>query len=137
MESTPKPRPGCFRQLIRAAVWLFVLGIVGVIGISAWDALQLRKLRPPFEQTFEGFVRDGRKGSFLIDAAVERLYWSTWQGTLTVYSEPVVYEFDRSGKLLNWTPGTDNFEGMMLRRPVRRRGEPATMEEARAWMRPR
>ena len=103
------------------------------LGALAWDVWQLRRLQPPEDRTFEGFVRAGRPGSILIDAPHRRLYWVTAMRTIVPYAEPAVYEFDRSGALLNWSPGTS--EGMILDEPVRRSGKSATLEEARAWLR--
>lgn len=128
-----KQRPGCFKL---SAWGLLVLFLV-VFGGLAWDVWQLRALRPPGDRTFDGFIRAGREGTLLIDSAGDRLYWSARQKTIARYSEPVVYEFGRSGALLNWTPGTDDLKGMLLDAPVRRRGAPASVEEARAWLRPK
>lgn len=123
-------------MFLRGALGVVVVLIVAFLGVTTWDAWKLRQLRPPEDQSFEGFLRAGRKSHFfLINGEKERLYWVTWQNTIVPYSEPVVYEFDRSGKLLNWTPGTDNFEGMMVRQPVRKGGAMATIDEARAWIR--
>jgi len=113
---------------------LLVLAAVA-LGALAWDVVQLRRLRPPDDRTFEGFVRDGRRGSLLIDRGADRLYWTAPpHRTIARYSDHV-YEFDRSGQLVNWTPGADELKGMILDRPVRRSGQPATVDEARAWMR--
>jgi subtilisin family serine protease len=88
------------------------------------------------DPTFDGFLRAGRRGSLMIDAAGGRLYWVAGRPkTLMPYPEPVVYEFGPTGTLLNWTPGTGDFKGMMLEQPVRRKGAAATVEEARAWLR--
>jgi hypothetical protein len=115
-----------------------VVLVVAFLGVMAWDAWKLRELRPPEDQSFEGFMRSGRKSHyFLIDREKNRLYWVTWQNTIAPYSEPVVYEFECSGRLLNWTPGTSNFEGMMVQRPVLKSGVMATIDEARAWLRAR
>jgi hypothetical protein len=114
----------------------FVLVLVlGVLGVLAWDVGQLRALRPPDDPTFEGFVRDGRQGTLLLDGAGDRLYWTAPpRKTIVSYSDHV-YEFDGSGHLVNWTPGTDELKGMMLDRPVRKSGKPVTVEAARAWIR--
>jgi hypothetical protein len=116
------------KTLFRAFLVLVALAI----GALAWDVWQLRALRPPEDRSFEGFVRAGRQGSLLIDAPHRRLYWVTSMKTILPYSEPAVYEFDRSGALVNWSPGTS--EGMILDAPVRRSGAPATLGEARAWL---
>lgn len=118
---------------------VLVRGILVVLALAlaalGWDVLQLRALRPPDDRTFEGFVRAGRRGSLLLDAAAGRLYWTAPpRNTLVRYSDHV-YEFDRSGALLNWTPGAEEQKGMLLDRPVMKRGTPATADEARAWMR--
>lgn len=115
----------------------FLVLVALVLGVLGWDVWQLRSLRPPEDRTFEGFLRDGRRGEILIDSAGGRLYWvSAFPRTVIRYSQPPVYEFDRSGKLVNWTPGTDDLKGMFLDVPVRRAGRPATEAEARAWLRP-
>lgn len=111
----------------------FLVLVALVLGALAWDVWQLRRLQPPDDRTFEGFVRAGRQGSLLIDAPGRRLYWMTSTRTIVPYSEPATYEFDRSGALVNWSPGTS--EGMLLNVPVRRNGKPATFDEARAWLR--
>jgi hypothetical protein len=118
--------------LLRALLVLVAVAL----SVLAWDVWQLRRLRPPEDPTFEGFLRDGRVGSLLLDSSGQRLYWMTSARTVVQYSEPVVYEFGRSGALLNWTPGTGDFKGMILDAPVQRRGTPATVNEARAWLRP-
>lgn len=124
-------RPGCFRLVFR----LLLILVAAVLGILAWDVWQLRTLRPPEDRTFGGFVRDGREGSFLIDEDVGRLYWiAPSPPTVVPYPQPPVYAFDRAGRLVDWTPGTGDLKGMMQDRPVRRRGTPATREEARAWL---
>ena len=116
-------------------VLLVVLLILG--GGLTWDVLQLRALRPPEDRTFEGFLRAGRNGSLQLDPAGGRLYWiAPPRRTFVKYSDHV-YEFDRSGRLVNWTPGAEEQKGMILDQPVRRSGKPATMDDARAWMRPR
>lgn len=109
---------------------------LAVFAVLAWDVWKLKALRPPADQTVEGFVRAGRPlGSLLIDSAGQRLYWIAGPpGTVMPYPEPVVYEFGSSGELLNWTPGTHDFRGMMLDAPVRSKGKPATVDEARAWI---
>jgi hypothetical protein len=115
----------------------FLVLALAAFAALAWDVWQLKALRPPADPTFDGFLRAGRKGSLLIDAAGGRLYWVAGPPkTLMPYPEPVVYEFGPAGTLLNWTPGTGDFKGMMLDAPVRRKGTAATVEEARAWLRP-
>lgn len=113
----------------------FLTLVAVLLAVLGWDVWQLRALRPPQDPTFEGFLRAGRRGSLQIDPAGQRLYWAAKASTVVPYPEPVVYEFGRSGALLNWTPGTDDFKGMILDAPVRRSGKPATVEEARAWLR--
>lgn len=109
--------------------------ILATLGALGWDVLQLRALRPPEDRTFDGFVREGRQGALLLDGPGDRLYWTAPpRRTFVKYSDHV-YEFDRSGRLINWTPGPDGQMGMILDRPVRRNGTPATREEARAWFR--
>ena len=109
---------------------------LAAFGVLAWDVWRLQGLRPPADSTFEGFHRAGRRGSMMIDAPGQRLYWVAGPpGTVMPYPEPVVYEFGQTGSLLNWTPGTGDFKGMLLDAPVRRKGTPATVEEARAWIR--
>jgi hypothetical protein len=120
----------------RLLLVLLILFLV-VAGALTWDVLQLRSLRPPEDRTFDGFVRAGREGSLLLDAAGGRLYWTAPpRRTFVKYSDHV-YEFERSGRLINWTPGAQEQKGMILDQPVRKGGKPATIEEARAWMRPR
>ncbi len=130
----PAPRPrraGCLRILFRA----FLLVVALALGALAWDVWQLRALRPPEDRSFEGFVRSGRKGTFLIDEAAGRLYWvAPPTPTVVPCHEPPVYEFDRSGALVDWTPGTADRKGMILERPVTRSGSPATLVEARRWL---
>lgn len=128
---SPAPRrAGCLRLLFRGALVLVALFLGGL----AWDVRQLRALRPPQDSSFDGFVRDGRKGTLTIDSSGERLYWvAPWAKTIARSSEPPVYEFDRRGALVNWTPGDE--KGMILDAPIRRRGTPATVDEARAWLR--
>lgn len=118
----------------RLAVALVV--VVGLVaGALLWDVCQLRALRPPEDRSFEGFVRDGREGSLLVDRTRDRLYWTAPpRRTLVKYADHV-YEFDRSGRLVNWTPGDNALKGMILDRPVVRGGTSATVDEARAWIR--
>ena len=121
---------------MRIFVRTLLVVMLAAFGVLAWDVWQLKGLRPPADPTFEGFLRAGRRGSMLIDPAGERLYWVAGPpGTVLPYPEPVVYEFGRTGALLTWTPGTGDFKGMILDAPVRRKGTPATAEEARAWIR--
>jgi hypothetical protein len=116
-------------------VLLLVVLVLG--GGLTWDVLQLRALRPPEDRTFEGFVRAGRLGLLELDPAGGRLYWTAPpRRTFVKYSDHV-YEFDRSGRLVNWTPSAEEQKGMILDQPVRKSGTPATLEAARAWMRPR
>lgn len=116
-------------------VLLLVVLLVG--GGLTWDVLQLRALRPPEDRTFEGFIRAGRVGLLELDPAAGRLYWTAPpRRTFVKYSDHV-YEFDRSGRLVNWTPGAEEQKGMMLDQPVRKSGTPATLEAVRAWMRSR
>jgi hypothetical protein len=123
-------RSGLLRLFIRGGLFLAAL----LLGALAWDVWQLRAMKPPPDRSFEGFVREGRQGSLLIDTAGERLYWiAPRPGMIVRNPAPPVYEFDRSGQLLNWTPGTE--KGMILDVPVRRRGAPAGMDQARAWLR--
>jgi hypothetical protein len=111
--------------------------VLAAAGALTWDVLQLRSLRPPEDRTFDGFVRAGREGSLLLDAPGGRLYWTAPpRRTFVTYSDHV-YEFERSGRLVNWTPGAEEQKGMILDQPVRKGGKPATIEDARAWMRPR
>ncbi|MBI3857404.1 MAG: hypothetical protein HY293_17085 [Planctomycetes bacterium] len=128
----PAPRrPGCLRILVRGALILFAAGL----GVLAWDVWQLQALRPPADCTFEGFLRSGREGSILIDAAGDRLYWTARPAKTLIRYTDHVYEFNRAGLLVNWTPGTGDGKGMLADAPVRKRGAPATLEQARAWMR--
>ncbi len=100
----------------------------------AWDVGQLRGLRPPDDRSFEGFVRAGRAGTFRIDRDGGRVYWIAPPArTVVRFSEPPAYEFDRTGRLLNWTPGPE--KGMILDTPVHVHGTSATLDEARAWLR--
>jgi hypothetical protein len=102
----------------------------------AWDVWQLRGLRPPDDRSFEGFLRAGRQGSLFIDREGDRLYWTApYARTVVPRSEAPTYEFDRSGRLMNWVPNGDSDKGMLLDAPVHRRGAPATIDEARAWIR--
>jgi hypothetical protein len=127
----PAPRGSrVLRFLVRGFLVLASL----LLGALAWDVWQLRAMKPPRDRTFEGFVGEGRQGSLLIDAAGDRLYWiAPRPGMFVRNPEPPVYEFDRSGQLVNWTPGTE--KGMLLDVPVRRRGREAGVEQARAWLR--
>ena len=120
------------KVLIRGALVV----ALAVFAVLAWDVWKLKALRPPADQTFEGFLRAGRPvGSLRIDAPTQRLYWVAGPPkTVMPYPEPVVYEFGPAGTLLNWTPGTHDFRGMMLDEPVRSKGKPATVDEARAWI---
>jgi len=121
---------------MRIVVRTFLVLALAAFAALAWDVWQLKTLRPPADPTFDGFLRAGRQGSLMIDAAGGRLYWVAGRPkTLMPYPEPVVYEFGPTGTLLNWTPGTGDFKGMMLEQPVRRKGAAATVEEARAWLR--
>ncbi len=125
-------RPGCLRRLFRGFLILLALGL----GVLAWDVWQLRGLRPPDERTFEGFVRAGRQGTLHLDREGGRLYWIAPPArTVVRFSDPPTYVFDRSGRLIEWTPGPE--KGMLQSTPVRARGTPATVEEARAWLGPR
>jgi hypothetical protein len=109
--------------------------VLAAAGVLTWDVLQLRALRPPDDRTFDGFVRAGREGSLLLDAAAERLYWTAPPRKTFVRYSDHLYEFDRSGQLVNWTPGAEEQKGMILDRPVRKSGKPVTVDDARAWMR--
>jgi hypothetical protein len=121
---------------VKLLVRTFLVVALAVFAVLAWDVWKLKGLRPPADPTFEGFLKAGRRGSLLIDSPGRRLYWVAGPpGTVMPYPEPVVYEFGSSGSLLNWTPGTGDFKGMMLDAPVRRKGTPATVDEARAWLR--
>ena len=116
---------------------IFVLVVLALAALG-WDVWQVRALQPPSDRSFEGFVIAGRQGSFLIDAPGERLYWvAPPPKTLMSYPEPPVYEFNRSGELMNWTPGTEDHRGMLGSVPVLRQGVPAGLNEVRAWLRPR
>jgi hypothetical protein len=129
----PAPRrPGCLKLVVRGILLLVALGL----GALAWDVWQLRGLQPPDDRSFEGFVRAGRQGSLRIDREGGRLYWTAPPArTVVRFSEPPVYEFDRSGQLVNWTPGPE--KGMIQDVPVRVRGAAATTDDARTWMRSR
>ena len=129
----PAPRrPGCLRRLFRGLLVLLALGL----GALAWDVWQLRGLRPPDDRSFEGFVRAGRQGTFRVDREGGRVYWIAPPArTVVRFSEPPAYEFDRTGILVNWTPGPE--KGMILDTPVRVRGTPATLDEARTWLGPK
>jgi len=118
----------------RVAVALLIVSLA-VLGALMWDVVQLRALRPPDDRTFEGFVRGGRQGTLLLDAARDRLYWTAPpRSTFVKYSDHV-YEFDRSGQLVNWTPGPEGQKGMILDIAVVRGGRSVTAEEARGWIR--
>jgi hypothetical protein len=120
------------RLLFRACL----VAVVLVVGAIAWDVWQLRSLRPPDDRSFEGFVRAGRQGVLVLDKEGERLYWvAPLVRTIVPRSQPPAYEFDRSGRLLNWAPGGVSNTGMLLETPVQPRGVPATTQEARAWLR--
>lgn len=121
------------KGLLKIVLALIVLGL----GLLAWDVWQLRGLRPPADRTFEGFLRAGRTPKSLrMDPVVGRLYWLHGAApTLVPYSQPVVYAFDRRGDLVDWTPGTGDFKGMISGAPVVRAGPELTLEEARAWLR--
>jgi hypothetical protein len=127
------PRPGCLNLLFRAFLVLVAL----VLGVLAWDTWQLRTLRPPADATFDGFLNAGRSPLRLhLDTAADRLYWvAPPVKTVAPYSEWPLYEFDRSGRLVNWTPDFGNFKGMMQDTKMDLRGMPASMDEARAWLR--
>jgi hypothetical protein len=129
---TATRRPGCLRLLVRAALLPVALGL----GILAWDIWALRALQPPDERTFEGFLRAGRQGNPVIDKEGKRLYLiAPYPRTIVTRWEPPVYEFDRSGRLVNWMPSGDSKKGMLLEAPVRWRGAAASVDEARAWLR--
>jgi len=125
-------RPGCLRLLFRAALVLVALAL----GAIAWDVWQLRALQPPDDRTFEGFLRAGRRGNPVIDKEGGRLYLiAPYARTVVPRWEPPVYEFDRSGRLVNWMSSGDSTKGMLLDAPVRWRGAAASVDEARAWIR--
>jgi len=121
------------KGILKVVLALVVLGL----GVLAWDVWQLRTLRPPAERTFEGFLRAGRAPRGLrIDPVVARLYWIHGPApTLVRYSRPVVYAFNPKGDLVDWTPGTDDFKGMISGAPVVQAGPDVTLEQARAWLR--
>ena len=121
------------KVLLKAVLVLVVLGL----GVLAWDVWQLRTLRPPEDRSFEGFLRAGRAPQSLrIDDVGARLYWVHGPApTLVRYAQPVVYAFDLRGRLVDWTPGTEDFTGMISGAPVIRAGRDATLEQARAWLR--
>ena len=121
------------KGILKGVLTLVVLGL----GVLAWDVWQLRSLRPPAERTFEGFLRAGRTFQGLrIDPTVARLYWIHGPApTLFPYSQPVVYAFNPKGNLVDWTPGTENFKGMISGAPVVQAGPGVTLEQARAWLR--
>lgn len=121
------------KALLKGILVLVVLGL----GVVAWDVWQLRGLRPPPDRTFEGFIRAGRTFQGLrMDPVVGRLYWIYGPApTLIKYPRPVVYAFDRKGGLVDWTPGGDDFKGMISGAPVVQAGSEATLEQARAWLR--
>jgi hypothetical protein len=113
--------------------------IVLALGVVGWDVWKLRGLRPPPDRTFEGFLRAGRAPQRLrMDPVVGRLYWIHGPApTLVPYSRPVVYAFNPKGELVDWTPGTDDFKGMISGAPVVQAGPDVTLEQARAWLRAR
>lgn len=117
--------------LLKALLLLVVLAL----GALAWDVWQLRALRPPPDRTFEGFLRAGRTPVVLrIDDAAGRLTWTPLPArTLVPQAGLPWYVFDRSGALVDWSPGTD--EGMISGAPVRRIGREATLDAARSWLR--
>ena len=122
-------KTGCLGKVFRAFLAIVAL----VAGALAWDVWQIRGLRPPEDRTFEGFVRSGRTGVLMIDG--DRLYSiAPHPKTVIPYSDPPVYEFNRSGELVNWTPGTKGQKGMMSETPVRPNGALASLEQARAWL---
>ena len=102
--------------------WLFrgfLILVALLLGVLAWDVWQIHGLRPPDDSSFEGFIRCGRSGSWLVDDAGKRIYLiSAPAKTIVRFADPPVYEFDPQGLLLNWTPGTGDFKGMMLDAPV-------------------
>jgi len=129
---TVSRRPGCLRLLFRA----FLVVVALSVGMLSWDVWQLRALKPPDDRTFEGFLRAGRQGNPVIDKDGNRLYLiAPYARTIVPRWEPPVYEFDRSGRLVNWMPSGDSKKGMLLEVPVRWRGAAASVEEARAWLR--
>ena len=129
----PPRRAGCLRQIFRAVLFLAAL----LLGVLAWDVWQLRALRPPENATFEGFLADGRSRLALtLDKGGGRLYWTAPpRPTVARTSEQPVYEFDRTGRLINWTPSIRDLKGMLLDEKVQVRGESATVDDARAWLR--
>lgn len=130
MTPPPPRRSGFLRFLIRA----FLVLAAAAMGVLAWDVWQLRLLRPPVDDRFEGFVSAGRTGSLSLDAPGGRLYWSAPPvRTVMRYSGHPIFEFERTGRLVNWTPGGD-VKGMKVDVPVVARGTPVTLEGARAWM---
>lgn len=129
--AVPARRPGCGRLLVRGLLILLALAL----GVLAWDVWQLRALQPPENRTFQGFVMDGRPGSLRIDRDRGRLYWIAPRArTVVRFPEPPAYEFDRSGRLVNWTPGTP--KGMLHDDPVHVRGDAVTVAEAAGWIQP-
>jgi hypothetical protein len=114
---------------------LAALAVAALLAGLAWDVAQLRGLRPPEDRSFEGFLAAGRKPSALrLDDAGERLAWTApYPPTLLPHADPPVYLFDRRGRLIDWTPGSE--PGMLSGAPVPRRGREATLEQARAWLR--
>ncbi len=130
--AAPPPRSGCSRVLARGVLALVALALGGL----GWDVWQLRQLRPPEDSTFDGFVRSGRAGSLLLDATSDRLYWIAAPPPTIIRSPaPPAYEFNRSGVLLNWTPGSE--KGMILEAPVHPRGSAVSVDDARRWIHPR
>jgi hypothetical protein len=121
------------KVLLKAVLVLVVAGL----GVLAWDVWQLRGLRTPADETFEGFLRAGRTPRDLrLDDVGARLYWVHGPApTLVPYPQPVVYAFDLRGGLVDWTPGTEDFKGMRSGAPVIRAGREATLAQARAWLR--
>jgi hypothetical protein len=122
-------KTGCVGKVFRGVLLLVAL----VLGALAWDVWQIRALRPPEDRTFEGFVRSGRQGVLMIDG--DRLYSiAPHPKTVLPYPDPPVYEFNRSGELVNWTPGTREQKGMISETPVRPNGALASLEQVRAWL---
>jgi hypothetical protein len=117
--------------LLRAVLLLLALGL----GVLAWDVYQVRALRPPADRSFEGFLKAGRTPAGLrIDDLGARIYWIADPArTLLRYPQPPVYAFDRGGALVDWTPGTSDFAGMISGAPVIRAGREATLDHVRAW----